>query len=431
MANRQLDTNHETFFKDIFQLPAAHYAWVDMEGHQAVSRAYWQYPQLGTRKFDQQAKEELNAIFAENISVHMRADVEVGTFLSGGIDSSSITCFALRDMEQNTLHTFSGILPYHHEENVLIEDVLKISDRITPHNFLLDGKSFFDDIQKVIYHHDEPILDGSMYSHYMLCKAAHANNSKVLLSGAGGDELFGGYGSYINAYHAGLLSAFRLKKYFADLKRVAGKSSHTFSSLIVKSLYESLPFSVKRNFKNRQIRRKNGHLEIHPFIDHYFYEDGDRYYANLINNYRSWTVPPYLHYEDRNSMAFGIEVRVPFYDHKLMEFAFQFSPDQVINGSSKSILRESFRGIVPAKVLDQKGKFGFPSPIDHALATDLKGKQLFFDLYKKTPFLKHRETEKLAIDFYKGKGSLTTYWRLLSYVLWYDVFFSSPGKVIE
>ena len=423
LANRQLDTNSETFFNEVYQLPAAHYMWVNMDGTASEPRSYWQYPRLGTRKFDQEAKNELNALFDETISLHLRADVEVGSFVSGGIDSSSVTCFALRNMHQNTLHTFSGILPYHHEENVLIGEILKTSNRISPHNFLLDGKSFFDDIQQVIYHHDEPVLDGSMYSHYMLCKVAHANDIKVLLSGAGGDELFGGYGSYINAYHAGLLSAFKLKKYVADMKRVSDNSSHKIGQLMLKSFYESLPFSLKRNFKNRQIRKKNKHLEIQPFIEHYFYEDNDRYYANLINNYQSWTVPPYLHYEDRNSMAFGIEIRVPFFDHKLMEFAFQFSADQVINGSSKSILRESFKGIVPAKVLNQKGKFGFPSPIDHALATDLRGKELFFDLYKKTPFLKKRETEKLAIDFYNGKGSLTTYWRLLSYVLWYDVFF--------
>ena len=116
-------------------------------------------------------------------------------------------------------------------------------------------------------------------------------------------------------------------------------------------------------------------------------------------------MPPYLHYEDRNSMAFGIETRVPFYDHKLLEFVFQFSPDQIINGRSKSMMRDSFKGIVPDKVLQQKGKYGFPSPIDHALRSDKKGKELFFDLYRKAPFLKHKETRQVGEIFIKERES--------------------------
>ncbi|MDQ2719755.1 MAG: asparagine synthase (glutamine-hydrolyzing) [Bacteroidota bacterium] len=423
LANRQLDTNHETFFKNVNQLPPAHYLWVNIDGSAENTISFWNYPELGTRQFDEKAKQEFLEIFNETIAIHLRSDVEVGSFLSGGIDSSSVTCFALRNIHQPYLHTFSGILPYHHPENALIDDVLSISKRLIPHKFQLDGASFFEDVEDVIYHHDEPILDGSMYSHYKLCKIAGQNGIKVLLSGSGGDELFGGYSSYINAHHSNLLSNLKIKKYLTDVKKVANNSSHSYSDLVIKSLFESLPFSTRRNFKNRQIQRKNKHLEIHPFIEHYYYEDENRYYANLLNNYKSWTVPPFLHYEDRNSMAFGIEIRVPFYDHQLMDFIFQFSPDQVISGSSKSILRNSFNGIVPEKVLSQKGKYGFPSPLDHVLATDKRGKELFFDLYRNAPFLKQKETEKLGIDFYNGKGDLRIFWRTLSYVLWYSIFF--------
>ena len=135
---------------------------------------------------------------------------------------------------------------------------------------------------------------------------------------------------------------------------------------------------------------------MQPSIDHYYYEHGSSYYANLLHYYKSWTVPPYLHYEDRNSMAFGVEIRLPFYDHKLLELVIQFAPDQVINGRTKSILRDSFKDIVPGEILSQKGKFGFPSPIDHALKSDQSGKELFFDLYRNTPFLKRKKTEKIG-----------------------------------
>jgi asparagine synthase (glutamine-hydrolysing) len=397
--------------------------WVNSDGVAESPQCYWEYPLLGDRQFDAGAKQEFVDLFDSTIQFHLRADVTVGGFLSGGLDSSSIACFAVRNMTQESYPAFSAILPYHHAENVLIEDVLAKSNQMVPHSFLLDGTDFFEDIRNVIYYHDEPILDGSMYAHYKLCQLSKENGIKVLLSGSGGDELFGGYASHIHSYHATLLSSLRFKKYLQELRKVSRNSDHSYKSLLFKSLYENVSFSARRLLKNKQIQNKHPYLEIQPTIEHYYYEAENRYYANLLNYYKSWTVPPYLHYEDRNSMAFGIETRVPFYDHRLLEFVFQFAPDQVINGRSKSMMRESFKGIVPDKVLQQKGKYGFPSPIDHALRSDQKGRELFFDLYRKAPFLKHKETERVGEEFYKGKGELTTYWRLLSYILWYEIFF--------
>lgn len=427
LANRQLDTNEKTFFEGVAQLLPAHYFWVSTKGQQEKPVRYWDYPLNGDRKLDEKAKEELLELFQQTIHFHLRSDVPVGCFLSGGLDSSSVTCFAAKDKGNTPLHTFSAVLPYHHPENILIEEVLKESSQLVSHRFLLEGKDFFKDIQNVIYHHDEPVLDGSMYAHYKLCELANQNGIKVLLSGSGGDELFGGYESHINSHHASLLAVFRFKKYLADVKKVAINSDHSYKRLLLRSLGELMPYEVRRPFKNQQVRSRANFLEISPAIDHYYFEHKNRYYANLINYYKSWTVPPYLHYEDRNSMAFGVEARVPFYDHKLLEFVFKFAPDQVINGSSKSMMRTSFKGIVPDKVLNQKGKYGFPSPIDHALKEDGIGKSLFFDLYRNIPLLIPKKAEKVALDFYNGKGNLTTYWRLLSYILWYQVFFKGSA----
>ena len=423
LANRQLDCDHQTLFENVFQLPPAHYVWVDMEGNSEAIQTYWTFPKIGKEKFDEQAKKSFIDIFNHTISLHLRSDVAVGSFLSGGIDSSSITCFALNNMKQDTLHTFSAVLPYYHAENVLIEDVVKMSDKITPHSFSLSGNQFFDDIPGVIYHHDEPILDGSMYGHYKLCELAQQNNIKVLLSGSGGDELFGGYGSHIYAHQAGLLSSFQFGKLFKNIQAVSSHSNHSYGNLLFKSFYNALPIGLKRTIKNKQVQLRTPHLSIHPGIPHYYFEDKNPYYSNLINNYKSWTVPPYLHYEDRNSMAFGREIRVPFYDHKLIEFILQFGDDEIINGRSKSLMRESFKNIVPEKVLQQKGKYGFPSPIDHALKNNKEGKELFYDLYQQTPLLDPKGTARLGDEFYNKKGDLTLFWRTLSYIIWYQIFF--------
>jgi len=432
LANCQLDTNEETFFEGVLQLHPAHYAWVDAAGKMSEQVMYWDFPSPGKKKFDANAAEEFVSLFSQTINLHLRSDVPVGTFLSGGIDSTSVTCFAAAQIERPELHTFSGILPYYHPENALIEGVLQGNSKLKPHKFPLDGKDFFKDMPSVIYHHDEPVMDGSMYAHYKLCQLANENKIKVLLSGSGGDELFGGYASYIHAHHATLLKGLKIVSYLKDVKKFSKMGTYSASHLLIKSMYETIPQSLRTIIKNRSLQKKIKHVLQEEKVPHYYHQHRNPYFANLVNNYRSWTAPPFLHYEDRNSMAFGVETRVPFFDHVLIEFVLQFATEEIITGRTKSVMRNAFRGKVPDEVLDQKGKYGFPSPIDHALRTDERGRELFYSHVKETPFLEEKETLALADNFYNNNGDVSIYWRTLSYVLWYQIFFKKnlvqPGN---
>lgn len=103
LANCQLDTDEQTMFHHIFQLSPSTYVWVDANGKMGKAVEYWQFPEPGDRHFDDKAEKELIELFNETIQLHLRADVPVGTFLSGGIDSSSVTCFALKNMQQPEL----------------------------------------------------------------------------------------------------------------------------------------------------------------------------------------------------------------------------------------------------------------------------------------------------------------------------------------
>ncbi len=422
MADCQLDCTTNTLFKNVSQLLPAHYVWVDNLGQMMTPKEYWNFPEPGSKDFTSSSTNEFLSIFEETINLHLRSDVPIGSFLSGGLDSSSITCFALKSSNK-PISTFSGTLPYFHSENSLIDEVLKSDKRFIPHKFLMTGEGYFKEITSVIYHHDEPIMDGSVYSHYKLCELIKQNNIKVVLSGSGGDELFGGYASHIHAQHAKLLHNFKFNQWIVDMREVSRNTSISFKSLLLKSTYENIPVSFRRLFKQMQLRSRIQHIEgvYHP--EHFHHRNNDIYLENLINNYKSWTAPPFLHYEDRNAMAFGVEARVPFFDHKLIEYILQFRSEYFIKGQSKSILRESFKGTVPEKILLQKGKYGFPSSIDHSLKNDKYGKELFFDLYKQTPLLKLKETEKLGHDFYKKSGDLSIFWRTFSYILWYNIFF--------
>ena len=426
LADARMDSDEYTLFEDVFHLPPANYMWVNGEGQSEDPQSYWDFPALGKRKFDQDASEELINRMDENISLHMRSDVPVGTFLSGGLDSSTITSFALRNMKQRNLNVYSALLPYFNPENSLINEIADKDERIIKNELMLSGENFFEIIPQIIFQNGSPILDGSMYTHYKLCELAKQKNIKVLLSGSGGDELFGGYESYVHAQHARLLYQNRYLKYFNDIiKFRKERENNTYSLLFLRSQYERLPVEIRRFVKNRQLHLNFKHIEIHPNVTHFYHDHRDPYVANLLNNYRSWTAPPFLHYEDRNSMKFGIEVRVPLFDHKLIEFILQFNTEDIISGSSKSIMRKTFKGIVPDTILNQKGKYGFPSPLDHTLRNNSEGRNIFFDLYKKTPLLNPKETEKLGLEFYNGKGDLSVFWRTMSYMIWYQVYFGS------
>ena len=425
LANRQLDCDKETMFEGIYQLMPGMYAWVSAMGEMENPQAYWQFPEPGDKKFEDKDREELVSVFEEAVRMHLRADVPVASFLSGGLDSSTVACLAGSCLTGKEFPVYSAVLPYFHPENSLIKLVLDAHANFIPRQFMLDGKDFFSEIPALIYHHDEPVMDGSMYAHYKLCQMAGKDGIKVLLSGAGGDELFGGYASHLHSHHAKLLRNLRLVKYFKQIKSAGAHSNWPVKELLLKSMYECLPVAIRKSIKNNQLRRRNPHLAMHPPVKHYYFRHKDPYYANLVNNYQSWTVPPYLHYEDRNSMAFGVEVRVPFYDHVLVEYFLQFGDDAVIKGSTKSVMRQSFKGIVPEPVLQQRGKYGFPSPIDASLQKDETGKALFYDHYLDTPFLIPGKAIKVANDFYSGKGDLNVYWRMLSFVIWHQVFFKN------
>jgi asparagine synthase (glutamine-hydrolysing) len=216
LADARMDADEHTLFEGVKHLLPAHYMWVGLNGESSEPKSFWDFPELGNRRFDENARLELIETMDENIKIHLRSDVPVGTFLSGGLDSSTATVFALKNMKQEKLNVFSAILPYFHPENSLINEITDSDNRIIKNDLLLSNDDFFEDIPKVIYQNGSPILDGSMYTHYKLCKLAKDKNIKVLLSGSGGDELFGGYESMVNAQHARLLYQRRFIKYFTE-----------------------------------------------------------------------------------------------------------------------------------------------------------------------------------------------------------------------
>jgi asparagine synthase (glutamine-hydrolysing) len=415
--HRRLDHTTETFYNGIYQLPAGTYLKFDHKELEAEQVSYYELPCMGSGKQNLDVIELKEKIYA-TVQSHLQADVPVGSFLSGGVDSSIIS-HVMSVLVADKVSTLSGRTVYDHAENKLIDTFLEEHPNVHSIQFQLDGSQFFEEIFNVIHHHDEPILDGSMFSHYMLCKKASQNGIKVVLSGSGGDEVFGGYESHSIASLTDHIRTLKFKPFFTKIRRYCSFHHQNKARVVSKIIAELLGQKVKEAFKNLRKQKSILVLDPNPVL---FKSSCQTYTANAFERSLKYqTVPPYLHYEDRNSMAFGVEIRVPFLDHQLIEYVSQINSDDFFNGQTKSALRKAFASEISGKIIWQAKKEGFPSPIDTALKSDTRIKAFFYNNLASTPFLNTEECKNLANKFYENGTQLTLFWRLLSYMIWYHI----------
>lgn len=435
ICSRQQDCDDQTMFKDIFQLLPGHFMVVDSQGQIHQKEKYWDFPiEFGCRKMDNDSLEELKYNIRESVKTHLVADVSVGSFLSGGLDSSTISCLAAEEYG-DSLVLFSSLLKdqSQHEENALIPIVQKHL-RSRHKTIVIDDMPFLDEVENLIYHHDEPIGDGSMYAHYALCRLAQQHQIKVLLSGSGGDEVFGGYPAHTYSYLGSLLKKGDIFKLIQTIGIYRHNRTETAVELVKRSIQETMPYTLRKQLKYQQFKAATQHISFGSLYDkqrYYYYENADPWMANYLNCFKSWTIPPFLHYEDRNAMAFGVEARVPFLDHVLIEYIFNFSPENFVGSRSKNLIRNSMRGVVPDPILDQREKHGFPAPLNYFLKKDQKKTlELYYEKVKKVPFLDQKLSMNLSNNFFNGTGSsgLHEFWRTFSLAIWYDIFFNQNGK---
>jgi asparagine synthase (glutamine-hydrolysing) len=425
---RHLDTDGATMFADVEQLRPGTYRVADVDGRLSEARTYWSPPEFGERRATPETLHEFREFLRRVVEIHLRSDVQLGVLVSGGLDSSSVACLSAPFLPEGDLHTYSSILEHKTEENALIP-LIQRQVRATTHDVQLDGTRFLEDLPRVIYHHDEPIPDASMYVHYMLCELAKRTGTIVLLSGNGGDEVFSGYASYVYSYLGRLLKRGALASLLGRLRKFARNRSESRATLAGRALQYALPLSF---LENRRRKRGVGELEhttlasLAPSHRFYYARDRDPYRANYLNNLSHWTVPPFLHYEDRNAAAFGLEVRVPLLDHELIEMVAAFAADDLLAGRTKSILRGAMRGIVPDPVLEQRGKFGFAAPLVYFVRQNREGlSDGLHDVLRDVPFLKYEQSLGLCRSFLDGRDeNRGAFWRTFTLAMWYQIYFN-------
>lgn len=422
----RISDHHDTgFFAGISQLPAGHnLTW--REGR-LEKRGYWRLTAAEAADRRRPSAEEVRHLLADAVKICLRADTPVGCLLSGGLDSAAIACLMGEPRSNaSSKHIFSTIHDPPYEEAAGIDAVRAGQPDTLFHPDQPSAERFWADLPNVLWHQEQPFADASMVAHYGLMRVARQAGVPVLLSGQGADEVFAGYPGHLWIYLGSRLRTGRIRE-FARTWRAA--ASH-FSVPLHNVALSAAPSFVARPAKRIMARSRLNWLkpEFRAVSSDIFHDHRggrvDPLDQALLQAIECRTLPSFLHYEDRNSMAFGVETRLPFLDYRVAEMMFQTPPEaKLAGGLPKALLRDAAEGVVPDTIHRRTAKMGYPAPLAEWLRAS-PDKLLDLALSDRDcPMIEYDVWETVARDFLKGGAApLDTVWRGLIVILWHRMF---------
>ncbi|MEO9254054.1 MAG: asparagine synthase (glutamine-hydrolyzing), partial [Tepidiformaceae bacterium] len=349
LSRGDLDLDHESFFEGIESLPASHYLLLDSEGRGNAKR-YWQASPGCVPSNHLAAVERFRELVFDSVRLRLRSDVPVGSSLSGGLDSSTIvaTIDAQKSSQNVAQKTFSA--RFHsraHDEGQFIDLVTSHLDA-DAHEVWVEPDGFLEAFGAMQWHQEEPIASTSVFAQWQVMKLAAEQQTTVLLDGQGADEILAGYDQAHGMFWAHWLRRGRLDKVGREMLAF-GTRYGGFRDPALFAAYYSLPGGIRDGLAEFYYRSANMvspelHREFSPSHVDTYEPFPDRLRNELVRWQTTTQLPEFLRYADRNSMAFGREVRLPFLDHRLVEFCFGLGPDLLLNKAvTKVILREGMR----------------------------------------------------------------------------------------
>ena len=374
------DQDESTFFEGVTQLPAGHYCLIALSGlargeelaaAEGLRPVRWYEPQPGPAVTGEAAARLVREVLEDSVRLRLRADVVVGSCLSGGLDSSAIVCLMSRQLQREdpsaavktiTARSLDAQFDEGGYARTVIERTGAIATEVTPRP---DG--LFADLDRLVWHQDEPFVSTSIYAQWTVFKAAAEQGLTVMLDGQGADEIFGGYRGFFGAALAGHIRRGAIGAWLADvraLKSVAGFSPVRSAGYTLAYLFPGAARAIGK-LDNRSFSDASWIAQGHR---HALGNDPSRRHgarvpgvaAMSLAQIRATNLPMLLHWEDRNSMAHSIEARVPFLDYRVVEAGLGLpDAEKVHRGVGKSVVRRAMEGIVPDAVLERRDKMGF------------------------------------------------------------------------
>jgi len=368
-----LDDGAETCFRNIRSLPPAHNAVLDLHRDTLTTRRYWEIPGNKASQSRPEVRiDELNALLQSAVRLHMRSDVPVGTCLSGGIDSSTIVGL-MGQAGANPVYTFSGLYEDRACNEATYVDAVNNHVATVPCPVRPEPKGgLLDDLLTITWHQDEPTTAPGLYTQYHVMRRAMSEVT-VVLDGQGGDELFAGYLPYFNTHLCDLMRRRPLRGRVQALPTLLAILRHWGVWTAVRSWDRFFGGGLSRMAAIRRRMAPRPAL-LHPDLQQAvageeMARDANAPFTGDLNNILHEHVtenglPTLLHYEDRNSMAFSLEARVPLLDYRIVEFAFTLPEAMKLHGSwTKWILRKAAERHLPYRVAWRRSKMGYPTPM--------------------------------------------------------------------
>jgi len=368
-----LDEGEQTFFGAIRSLPAAHRLTLDVAYGRLATVRWYDVPRREPREAD---AERFRGLLEDAVRLRLRSDVDVGTCLSGGLDSSSIVALTarLRDPAGEGLRRAFSVV---YDDPGLAEGAhvatMVAATGVIGARTTATAADLLRDLPALVQHQDEPIPSLGPYSHWRVMALAHQAGVKVLLDGQGADEVLAGYHYHFGPYLAEIASRHGLRVALREARAAHAVIGRPLTFLLGLLAYHLLPLPL--SLREAAVSRFATHGRLpSALLDPALAEavgplPGRRHgpQRSLESERREnlWltSLPALLRYEDRNSMAFGIEARTPFLDYRLVEEAMALRPEALIrDGWTKAILRDAMQGILPETVRLRRDKLGFPTP---------------------------------------------------------------------
>lgn len=360
----------ETFYQHIYKLPAASYLLLSLPGKSLEVNQYWQvFPEINHAITEQQAIEQLTYLLEDSVQKRLRSDVSIGTSLSGGLDSSAIVAFCHKTASHQYSHqAFTASFPgYPHDETA---NAALVANQfgLQQHLVTITADTLPGLMQTVARQQEEPLLFSNVLAQYKVYETARQQGITVLLDGQGADEIVAGYHKY---YHWYWQELYRQRKLSSSNELEAARTlgvTQTFG--IKRRLAALLPHFGAAMQERAKAKKASRRTDLEPsFIEA---NKQQLYYAlpatmdlqgALFFNTFIYGLEELLRYADRNSMAHGVEVRLPFLSYTLVEFLFTLpSHFKIKDGWTKWILRKATDPLLPTEVVWRRDKIGFETP---------------------------------------------------------------------
>ncbi len=431
LLHRVHDSGEETFFQGVKRLLPGHFMTVSADGRTSVTR-YWApevNPEFSSSRPDAEYAGGFSELFERVIRRHMIADVPVGVSLSGGLDSSGVSSVMASLMgsgadthTEGSLHTFSALYPGQSIDESCYVHSIEEHVKSVPHYAYPTVDEFWDEIAEWVWYQEEPTISSAPYAYYSVYRIAKGQ-VKVILSGNGGDELLAGYVPYFRTY---LSSATDQRHYLAAAREI----------VLGRDLYAKFARELaarRRPGGPHQISMPDFLTATPADLAEFDYRPSRNLNVRLADDVLRYSTPNLLRYEDKNSMAFSIESRVPFLDHELVEFIFQLPIDQKIKmGWNRYVYRQAMKGKMPEANRTRRSKIGFTNP---ETAWTRERAPLIRDIFSSATLSSRGifDSGRLVQDFdawLGGKpGDGLAFWRVLVTELWLRRYVDSPVTV--